>query len=129
MSATLLKRVRDHIFIDGGLLTGFETRYFRWTDADLQGSADIALFRMSGTFGDTVEAVQFNDVSLYAMCDAESMKSTDDAMLAVLQYLRADYSTAGVFGMTPIGTYTGPTALQNGRCIFEMVIRCGTEDH
>lgn len=129
MSATLLQRVKDHIVDDGGLLSGFAIKYYRWSDADLNGSGSVALFRMTGTSGSVQTPAQHLDVSLFLLADPDAVVAADAAMLAVLQYLRADFSDTGVFNMFPIGSYTGPTYLENGRAMFEMVIRCGVEDH
>ena len=129
MSKTLLQRVRGHIVTDGGLLTGYTTRYYRWTDTDLKGSGNVALFRMSGTGGPTDFQQQQHDVSLYLMGTKTRVTQADTDMLSVLQYLRANFDSANVFSYTPLQAYTGPTYLSNGRAIFEMVIRCGVTDH
>lgn len=129
MSATLLQRVKTHIVDDGGRLSGFSVRYFRWLDNDLNGAGSVALFRVTGTEGQINRHVQFPDVSLFLLADSESAKSADDEMLATLRYLRANPAAAGAFTMFPIGTFTGPSYLQNGRAMFEMVIRVGTTDH
>jgi hypothetical protein len=129
MSATLLQRVKNHIIDDGGLLSDYSLRYYRWTDADLNGSGSVALFRMTGTQGLIQTPAQFIDVSLHLLADPDAVKTADDDMLEVLQYLRADYSDTGVFNMFPPFGYTGPSYLQNNRALFEMVIRCGVEDH
>ena len=129
MSATLLQRVKNHIVDDGGLLSGFAVRYYRWSDVDLNGSGSVALFRMTGTSGRVNTAAQFHDVSLFLLAAPTAVKVADDAMLGVLQYLRGDFSDTSVFNMFPVAGYTGPTYLENDRAMFEMVIRCGVEDH
>lgn len=129
MSDALINRVRNHIVDDGGLLSSYEVKYYRWSDRDLQGSANVALFRMSGTSGRSDPEAQQHDVSLLLMRDKSSSRTADADMLSVLQYLRANFETTGVFAMSPLGAYTGPSFLENDRAIFEMVIRCGTEDH
>jgi len=129
MSITLLNRVKNHIIDDGGLLSGYAVKYYRWSDDDLNGKGSVALFKMSGTNGGADSVVQWPDVSLYLLADPDAVVAADNAMLAVLRYLRGDYADTGVFNMVPIGTYAGPMYLDNGRAMFEMVVRCGVVDH
>lgn len=129
MSATLLQRVKGHIVDDGGLLSAYKVRYFRWTDRDLGGSARVALFRMTGTSGRVNHEAQQQDVSLHLLAGASLTKQADDDMLSVLQYLRSSFAATDVYAMHPLGGFTGPSYLQNGRAMFEMVIRCGVTDH
>ena len=129
MSTTLLERIKTHIVDDGLLLSGYGVRYYRWLDNDLNGAGGIVLFRMTGTQGTINRHVQFPDVSLYLLADRTDVTQADNDMLAVLQYLRANPATSGAFNVFPIGTFTGPNYLQNGRALFEMVLRTGTEDH
>jgi len=89
MSRTLLQRVKAHIVDDGALLSGYAIRYFRWTDTDLSGAGEIALFRTSGTAGQVNRQVQFVDVSLLLMASPANVGAADDAMLGVIQYLRS----------------------------------------
>lgn len=129
MSYTLLQRVKEHIIDDGGLLSGYAVRYYKWQDTDLNGDAEIVLFRVSGTGGTPNRHVQFPDVSIHILASPALVTQADAAMLSVLQHLRANPQTTGAFNMFPIGTFTGPGYLENGRAMFEMVIRTGTTDH
>jgi len=129
MSSTLLNRVKNHIIDDGNLLSGYTVKYYRWSDADLNGDGNVALFRMSGTNGPSAHVIQWPDVSLFLLANPASVQQADADMLDVLQYLRAEYADTDVFNMVPVGTYTGPMYLDNGRAMFEMVIRCGVQDH
>lgn len=129
MSNTLLLRVKNHIVDDGGLLASYAVRYYRWSDKDLNGAGGVALFRMTGTSGEVNHEAQQLDVSLFLLAAPALVTQADADMLAVLQYLRADFSDTGVFAFHPLQGYTGPVYLENGRAMFEMVIRCGVEDH
>lgn len=131
MSQALLLRTKQHIIDNGGLLAAYETRYYRWSDRDLNGAANIVLFRMTGTSGPTNHEAQQHDISLFLLAAPALVRQADQDMLAVLQYLRADgnYDTTGVYAFHPLQSYTGPTYLENDRAMFEMVIRCGVEDH
>lgn len=129
MSSQLLLRVKNHIADQGGLLTSYAKKYYRWSDADLKGSGGVALFRLTGTAGEVNSQVQHVDVSLFLLAAPELVTQADSDMLSVLRYLRASYSSSGVFEYRPLQSYTGPIYMENGRAMFEMVIRCGVEDH
>lgn len=129
MSDQLLIRAKEHIVDAGGLLGGYSLRYYRWTDQDLSGSANVALFHSPGTSGPTDSVVQFPDISLLLLVGPAAVRQGDADMLAVLQYLRSSYKSASAFLFTPLGKFSGPSYLENGRAVFEMVIRCGVEDH
>lgn len=129
MSAVLLQRVKKHIIDDGGFFSEHRLKYYKWTDADLNGTGQVVLLRMTGTSGLVSTPAQFHDVSLFALSGPSSVLATDNTMLEVLRYLREDFADTGVFNMFPIGGYTGPSYLENDRAMFEIVIRCGVEDH
>lgn len=129
MSTQLLTRAKTHIVNDGGLLGAYTVKYYRWSDKDLNGSGSIALFRMSGTSGRVNHEAQQHDVSLFLLAAPALVTQADSDMLGVLQYLRTNYEAATVYAFFPLQGYTGPTYLENGRAMFEMVIRCGVVDH
>lgn len=129
MSAGLLQKLKSHVIDDGGLLSDYTVRYYKWDDRDLQGSGKVALFRMVGTAGETNHEYQQPDVFLRLLSDPDDVKSTDDDMLGVLRYLRDNYETTGITAIHPTGTYDGPRYLANNRAHFEMIVRCGVEDH
>ena len=128
MSYELLQRVKKHIIDDGGLLSTYTVRYFRWQDTDLQGAANVALFRTLGTEGEINRHVQFPDVSLFLMVGPQDVVTGSADMLGAVQYLRANPSTDGAFNMFPMGASASPTYLENGRAMFEVVIRTGATD-
>lgn len=129
MSSQLLLRVKNHIVDQGGLLANYAKKYYRWSDADLKGSGGVALFRMTGTSGDVDHQAQQLDVSLFLLASPELVTQADSDMLGVLRHLRANYKSSLAFQYRPLQSYTGPVHLENGRAMFEMVIRCGVEDH
>ena len=129
MSTVLLQRVKTLIVDTGTLLAGYDIKYYRWTDTDLDGTGTVALFRMTGTAGNSNRHVQHQDVSLYLMASRGDVTQADADMLGVIRYLRGTFSTTGAFNVVPLGAYTGPVFLQNGRAIFEQVLRVGTTDH
>lgn len=129
MSSALLEKIKTHIVDDGGLLGSYSVKYYRWSDKDLNGAGNIALFKMTGTGGVSSHEAQQTDVSLFLLANSSNVKQADQDMLAVVQYLRSNYTTTGVYALHPLYAYTGPNYLENGRARFELVIRCGTEDH
>lgn len=128
MSATLLQAIKAHIIDDGELLDGYAVRYYRWRDSDLAGTLPVVLFRRSGTGGTSDHEVQFPDVSIQIVVDPAAVVTGDSDMTAVVRYCRANYTTSGVFNIQPLGEMTGPTYLQNGRAMFEIVLRCGVTE-
>lgn len=127
MSDVLLNRVKDHI---AALLTGYTIRFYRWTDADLQGGGDVVLFRMAGTAGASDYQIQYPDVSVQMICAPDRVRDGDAVMLSVLRFLRSDagFTSGDVEGFEPL-SMTGPAYLENGRARFELVVRCLVEDH
>lgn len=127
MSDVLLQRVSGHV---SALITGYSVRYYRWTDADLNGKGSVVLFRMSGTSGAADHLVQYPDVSIQIICDPEKVRDADATMLAIVRYLRSEagFTSATVENFEPL-SQTGPAYLQNGRARFELVVRCMVEDH
>lgn len=128
MSGDLLDRVEDHLQA-GNLLDGYRVNHYRWSDQDLNGDGQVILFRMAGTSGFGAHVIQRPDVSIQMLCSPRQVRNGDARMLQILQYLRANFQTDGVVNMWPIGPYTGPVYLENNRAMFELVVRCVTEDH
>lgn len=127
MSAELLQRVSAHI---EHLIFGYSIRYYRWSDEDLNGTGQIALFRMAGTGGPSDYQIQYPDVSIQLLCNANAVAHGNDVMLSVLRFLRSDagFTSETVEGFEPFAI-SGPAYLQNGRARFELVVRCLVEDH
>lgn len=132
MSVTLLERLKQHLD-DAGLLAGYGVKYYRWSDQDLNGTAQLIQFRMPGTEGAGAHVIQRPDIEITMLCNPDQVKAGDERMLQILQYLRANFDADNQFGrmfsLWPIGVYTGPTYLQNNRALFRLVVRAVTEDH
>lgn len=128
MSATLLQRVKDHIDA-ANLLAGYGVRYFQWTDADETGATPFVMFRQSGS-GDSNILLQDTQVSIVLVGSGPTkILDTDTRAQAILRYLRGStVDTVGAVRFDPIGTVRGPMKLENGRPVFEIVVRVFTED-
>ena len=127
MSDELLQRVRAHV---SHAIPSWPVRFYRWTDADLNGQGGVVLFRMSGTGGAADYHVQYPDVSIQIICDPDKVRDADATMPAIVRYLRSEagFTGATVENFEPL-SQTGPAYLQNGRARFELVVRCMVEDH
>jgi len=132
MSISLLQRMRTHLDA-GGLLDGYQVKYYQWSDQDLNGDGQVIVFRMTGTEGLGAHVIQSPDISIQMLCSPSQVKAGDERMLQILQYLRANFETDNSFGevfnMWPVGTVTGPTFLQNKRARFELIVRTMVTDH
>lgn len=127
MSHELLLNVRNHI---GHLLTGYQIRFYRWTDEDLKGAGRVVLFRMAGSAGPSDHQIQYPDVSVQMLCAPDQVMAGNAVMLSVLRFLRSDagFTSENIEGFEPL-SMTGPSYLENGRARFELAVRCLVEDH
>ena len=129
MSVELLQRFQQHLAA-GNLLTGYDVKWYRWSDQDLNGRGQLILFRMPGTSGTGAHVIQRPDVELTILCDPEQIVAGDNRMLAILRYLRDNFSDGGqLVNMWPVGPYAGPIYLENNRAMFRLVVRVVTVDY
>lgn len=126
MSIVLIKRVKQHV-IDASLTTGYTLKHFRWSDKDINGKNPFIVFRQSGS-GVSNILLQQTDVLIQLSQIPTATKSGDDNMQAILRLFRGDTVQAGIVRFEPIGTVLGPFMLENGRRLWELTIRCFTED-
>lgn len=126
MSLSLLESVRDHI-LDAGLLTGYDVRFFRWTDLDADGNSPLILFRIAGS-GESNVVVQQTDVAIVLLDNPTSVVTGDNRMTDILRLFRTTPDRAGILRFLPLGTKLGPFYLENGRPLWELTIRVFTED-
>lgn len=129
MSIELLRKVSGHLD-NAGLLTGYAKKYFRWSDADVKGTANFVLFRMSGTAGARDATVQRPDVRILLVCKANEVE-VDGSQKAEAIFANFAGTTApvGIIKFEPLGTVNGPFYLDNGRGVFEIIVRCFVSDH
>lgn len=128
MSIELLEKVAGHLD-DAGLLTGYAKKYFRWTDADVSGTANFVLFRMSGTAGARDATVQRPDVRILLVCNAASVVSGSQKADAIFANFSGTTAPSGIIKFEPLGAVSGPFYLDNGRGVFEIIVRCFVSDH
>jgi len=128
MSIELLKKVAGHLD-DAGLITGYTKKYFRWTDADVAGTANFVLFRMAGTAGARDATVQRPDVRILLVCNAKSVDAGSQKAEAIFANFAGTTAPDGIIKLEPLGTVNGPFYLDNGRSVFEIIVRCFVSDH
>lgn len=127
MSLTLLQRVHAHLDA-ANLLTGYSVRYFRWTDADIAGNTPFIMFRQSGS-GSSDILLQDTQVSVVLVGLPTTVVDADARAQQILRYVRGStVQTDDAIRFDPVGTVRGPTYLENGRPVFEIVVRVYTED-
>lgn len=127
MSLVILEKVRDHINA-AALLTGYAAKYFRWTDADVQGTTPFILFRRPGSGGDSNILLQQTDVLIQLVGTPTTVVAGDARMQSILRLFRGSTSQTGVVRFDPIGPVRGPLYLENGRPVWELLVRVMTEN-
>ena len=127
MSIGLLEKVSGHLK-DAGLMAGYDDKYYSWTDADVKGAAGFVLFQMAGTSGIRNATVQSPDVRLLLVCKKDKLREGNDAADAIFANFAGMTKPAGVLKLEPIATVMGPYYLDNGRGVFEIIVRCFVQD-
>ena len=127
MSIGLLEKVSGHLK-DAGLMTGFDDKYYSWTDKDGEGSAGFVLFQMAGTSGIRNATVQSPDVRLLLVCKKDKLREGNNEADAIFANFAGMTKPTGILKLDPIGTVMGPYYLDNGRGVFEIVVRCFVQD-
>ena len=121
----LLLDVRDHLQ-GQDLLDGLQVQFYRWTDAD---GTPTFVIRRAGTGGASDHLVQRPDIRLILVTgSASDVRAGEVRMHNILRYLRGAYSSASVLNYQPMSGVIGPNYLENGRGVFELNIRCLTDD-
>ncbi len=123
MSHQLLEKVSTHLRM-AGLLDDVLSKYYGWKDADLQGKADFVVFLMSGTSGPRDAIVQSPDIKLLVVGQAVAPKATNEKADAIFENLAGLTTPEGIIKLEPLSIVSGPYYLDNGRCVFEINLRC-----
>ena len=122
----LFQRIEDFITA-AGLHTGYAFKFYRFTDADTAGKNPLIVLRSDGA-GPSNSLVQSTDVLLQLIQVPTAIKAGDDRMHQLLQLFRGTTTVAGVLRFDPLGAVRGPFFLENKRPVFELSVRCITED-
>jgi hypothetical protein len=127
MSYQLLKSV-ETCLRDAGLITGFTAKFYRWLDADVKGTADFIVFRMSGTSGPRDQFLQQPDIRILVVGKAKKIDETNAVADAIYAFFAGTETAIGVTKLEPLATVTGPYFMDNERCVFEINVRCFVAD-
>lgn len=128
MSLPLLERVKTFL-TDESLLTGYDVKFFTWTDADVSGSGNFICLQMAGTSGLRDEIVQRPDVRVIVVGAPSKTRETDAKAKEIFDAFAGIETTLGVIKFEPIGVVGGAYELQNKRWAFEIIVRCFVEDY
>ena len=123
---TLLNRVKTFITA-AGLDTGYTWRFHTWTDADSAGKVPTIFLRGDGA-GQSNAVIQQNDVLIQLIGNPQAVEAMDTRMEAILALFRGTTTTSGVIRFDPLSNVRGPFYLENGRPVFQLSVRCITED-
>lgn len=126
MSLVLLQKVKQHIE-DAGFLAGYQAKYFRWTDADVNGTTPFMLFRRRGS-GHSNKLLQGIDVLIQQVNVPSGVTAGDANMANIIKLFRDASVQPGVVRWDPVGEVQGPFYLENGRPVWELTVRCYVED-
>jgi hypothetical protein len=110
---------------DAGLLDGYQVRFNRWSDADLEGAGNFVLFRVAGP-GVSNRIQQRYDVDVYMVAEPDSYVATQNAIAAVASYLRAAVIPPNAVRYSVPSNPTGPFEMTNGRQVFQLAVQVYT---
>lgn len=128
MSANVLQALRNSLN-GADLLAGYQVRYFRWTDADLDGAGNFILFRMTGGSGPSNRLLQQRDAQILIAGAPNDPQAADLRMTEILAFLRSETAAdANIVRFDPLGAPLGPMYTENGRPIWTINARAWTED-
>ena len=126
MSIQILRRVKQHV-VDAGLAEGYTLKFFRWSDKDLKGKKPFIVFRQGGS-GLSNILLQQTDVLIQLGQVHSEIEKGDDTMQAIIRLFRGDTLQPDIARFDPLGTVAGPFTIENDRKIWELTVRCFTED-
>lgn len=126
MSQAVLDRVSAFVAA-AGYETGLSVKYHRWSDKDFDNKGGFICYRRTGDGGSNV-LLQQTDIDIVLVKGPRSVQTGDDLMASILKLFRGSTTTAGVIRFDPVGTVRGPIRLENGRPLWELTVRCFTED-
>lgn len=126
MSGAILDKVSAHIAAQG-YESGLTVKYHRWSDKDIEGNKSFICYRRFGDAGSNV-LLQQTDVIIQLVRTPTAIQAGDDLMTDILKLFRGETVQPGVIRFDPVGNVSGPVRLENGRPIWELVVRVFTED-
>jgi hypothetical protein len=104
------------------LTEGYAVRFHRWTDAEMNGTGQVVLFRLSGT-GPSDFIIDAPDVLVRLLCSPSQVETGRALMKRIQRRLFTEFSGQGAFLFLPLGAVIGPMYLQNDRAMFDLNVR------
>lgn len=127
MSVTVLERTNDYLR-SFGLLNGYQTKYFTWSDTDLNESAPFVLFRKDGP-GQSDVFLQRIPMLIILCSTPELVLDLDsDVTNIAKQFRKTDPTINGVIKFEVTSEPIGPMYTSNGRPLYEMTVTAFVED-
>lgn len=127
MSSSLFQRLYD--FLDSENLTdGYTKRFYEWREDRENEEIPILLFAMDGAGGSDNEVIQTPIVDLYIIFNQQNTGIESGKMFDMLRALRSQRKIAGVIRFEPASTMIGPMTTKAGNKMFNLKVRCFTED-
>ena len=123
----LLNTVKGHLD-QGGLFDGWSVVFYRWYDDDTAADASpTVLIRPDG--GGTPDPYgQRPDVVIAAMGAVNDPVTPGDLMQAVKLYLLEHHAAPQIINFEILGDVAGPMMSANGRPVYQLNVRCWTEN-
>lgn len=121
MSVAVMQSLRQHL-ADAGLLDGYQVRFNRWSDQDLQQAGGFVLFRVAGP-GTSNRIQQRYDINVYMASGTDNYVATQNDIAAVADYLRAAIQPTNVVRYAVLSNPIGPFELTNGRQVFQLAVQ------
>ncbi len=130
MSIQVLERVKGFLE-SGGFTQGYEMRYFRWSDEDIEGRKPFMMFRISTTASESDKHVQVFGVEILVatMPDTAIHLSANELVKNIQKRFRQPVDYEGIKKLQPISEPSGPMYLENGRPVYMLNVRCFVNDH
>lgn len=124
MSVPVMQSLRQYL-ADAALLDGYQVRFNRWSDADLEGAGNFVLFRVAGP-GVSNRIQQRHDIDLYMVAEPASYVTTQNAIQAVAEHLRQAVQPPDVVRYSVPSNPAGPFEMTNGRQVFQLAVQAYT---
>ena len=124
MTVAVMQSLRQYL-ADADLLDGYQVRFNRWSDEDLNQAGNFVLFRIAGP-GVSNRIQQRYDIDVYMVAEPESYVATKNAIAAIADYLRQAVQPPDVVRYSVPGNATGPFEMTNGRQVFRLAVQAYT---
>lgn len=123
---TILTDLAAHLATE---LTGYDIKYFRWTDADESSQTPFVMMRFPGSGGGSDVLLQRIDVLMALVQVPTGAVTGHDDVSAIARRLRLGLGQGSVVRFELLGEPSGPSYLENGRPVWTINVRCYVEGY